>query len=346
MLDRALQDFRITPHSNLRVMTENQSLSDLSSKLIIGVSRLLEEYKPDLVLVHGDTTTAFCSALAAFLAQIEVGHVEAGLRTNNLSSPFPEEANRQLIGRLARWHFSPTLEARRNLQNEGVNPDSIFVTGNTSVDSLNFVNDAIGKDSELQKNLESSFQINTGFQFNEAPYILVTLHRRENFGEGLRQITETILRITSTHPSWRIVLPVHPNPSVVDAIRDYLSGNKQISLIHPLPFYDLVFALKNCEFVITDSGGIQEEAVSLGKNVLVTRAQTERPEGMSSGLLELVGTDGDKLLEAANKLIVSSLNQKNTRVDASPYGDAKASKRIVEVLDHCSTGDWVSIRHN
>jgi UDP-N-acetylglucosamine 2-epimerase (non-hydrolysing) len=342
MLDKALQDFRIKPSSNLKLMTENQSLDGLSSKLISGVSRLLEEHKPDLVLVHGDTTTAFCSAYAAFLAGIDVGHVEAGLRTHNITSPFPEEANRQLIGRLAKWHFAPTIEAKRNLQNEGVKPDQIFVTGNTSVDSLNFVVDLIDRDVDLQKILRMSFERNCGFDPVEVPYILVTSHRRENFGQGLKEISEALIELISINPGWRIVLPVHPNPTVTRAIQDNLSGVPQINLVPPLPFYELIYALQQSQFVVTDSGGIQEEAVSLGKSVLVTRSHTERPEGIRSGLLNVVGADGRKLLEAANRLVISSTQRTNESKRDSPYGDGKASIRIIEILETGLASEWIT----
>jgi UDP-N-acetylglucosamine 2-epimerase (non-hydrolysing) len=340
MLDKALEDFQITPSSNLKLMTENQSLDGLSSKLISGVSRLLEEHKPNLVLVHGDTTTAFCSAYAAFLAGIDVGHVEAGLRTHNTKSPFPEEANRQLIGRLAKWHFAPTFEAKRNLQSEGVKPEQIFVTGNTSVDSLKFVIDLVSRDIDFQKSLRLSFEKNCGFDPFEVPYILVTSHRRENFGEGLKAISEALIELTSNKPEWRVVLPVHPNPSVAEAIKYHLSGIPQISLVPPLPFYDLIYTLQHCKFVVTDSGGIQEEAVSLGKSVLVTRSHTERPEGLKSGLLNVVGTDHGRLIEAANHLMKSSKSEIDANVVGSPYGDGAASKRIVEVLESGSCSEW------
>jgi UDP-N-acetylglucosamine 2-epimerase (hydrolysing) len=332
MLDQALEAFALRPALNLEVMTENQSLEELTARIVTGVSRAIKQLNPDAVLVHGDTTTTMASALAAAYNKKPIGHIEAGLRTNDIASPFPEEINRQIVSRITTWNFAPTEFARENLIREGVNPDSIFVTGNTVVDALRIVNSKIDSDPQLREILTSRLSHNLGGWKPGTKFILFTAHRRENFGEGIKNLCTFLLKLVQRHPELKVLFPVHPNPNVSEPVKSLLSSSPNIHLVEPLDYMDLVFTLSNCDLVVTDSGGIQEEAVSLGKHVLVTRELTERGEGNSTGLMHLVGTNPDTLLELTEKLI-SQDGGVVTGVPKNPYGDGHAAKKIIKTLE-------------
>lgn len=342
LLLQALEDFGIKPSLNLNLMTTNQTLGELSARLISGVTDIINSFKPNLILVHGDTTTALCSALAAFYSRITVGHVEAGLRTHDIWSPFPEEANRQIISRLAELHFAPTLEAKENLLAEGIKSEQIVVTGNTSVDALIEVSTTM-PDSALTSISEIRVALGqTNQNLPNKNLVLVTSHRRENFGRGMEEISTFLQEFTEENPDLKVLFPVHPNPHVRDYIAERLSKNEQILLTEPLSFPTLIHFIRESKFVITDSGGIQEEAVSLGKNVLVTREFTERPEGISTGLLEVVGTDPRALKESAQRLLIKLDSYgKEPDISESPYGDGKACERIVQTLEGKQAPPWV-----
>jgi UDP-N-acetylglucosamine 2-epimerase len=332
MLDQALEAFALRPALNLEVMTENQSLEELTARIVTGVSRAIKELNPDAVLVHGDTTTTLASALAAAYNKKPIGHVEAGLRTNDIASPFPEEINRQIVSRITKWNFAPTEFARENLIREGVNPGSIFVTGNTVVDALRIVNSKIDSDPQLLEILTSRLSHNLGEWKPGTKFVLFTAHRRENFGEGIENLCTFLLKLVQRHPELQVLFPVHPNPNVSEHVKSLLSSSPRIHLVEPLDYMDLVFTLSNCDLVVTDSGGIQEEAVSLGKHVLVTRELTERGEGNSTGLMHLVGTDPDTLLELTERLIAQD-GGAVTGVPKNPYGDGHAAQKIVKTLE-------------
>lgn len=332
MLQQALDVFGMTPAVNLEVMTENQSLEDLTAKIVVGVSSMIRELNPSAVLVQGDTTTTMASAIAAAYNHKPVAHIEAGLRTHNMNSPFPEEINRQIVSRVATWNFAPTESARENLIREGVSPESILVTGNTVVDSLRIANSKIVTDPALMGYLSARLEKNLGSWKKGDGFILFTAHRRENFGAGIENLCVFLLSFAEKYPNLPVLFPVHPNPNVSGQFRSRLSACPSIHLIEPLDYMDLIFALWNCKLVITDSGGIQEEAVSLGKHVIVTRELTERAEGNSTGYMHLVGTDPRSLLEKTEQLI-SQPSTATTSEITSPYGDGFAGQRIVKFLE-------------
>lgn len=332
MLDQALEAFALRPALNLEVMTENQSLEELTARIVTGVSRVIKELDPDAVLVHGDTTTTLASALAAAYNKKPIGHIEAGLRTRDIASPFPEEINRQIVSRITKWNFAPTEFARENLIREGVNPDSIFVTGNTVVDALRIMNSKIDSDPQLREILTSRLSQNLGGWKPGTKFVLFTTHRRENFGEGIENLCTFLLKLVQRHPELQVLFPVHPNPNVSEHVKSLLSSSPSIHLVEPLDYMDLVFTLSSCALVITDSGGIQEEAVSLGKHVLVTRELTERGEGNSTGLMHLVGTDPDTLLEITEKLIAQD-GGVVIGFPKNPYGDGHAAQKIIKTLE-------------
>ena len=332
ILQQALDTFGITPAVNLEVMTVNQSLEDLTAKIVVGVSGVIKELNPAAVLVHGDTTTTMASAIAAAYSHKPVGHIEAGLRTHNIESPFPEEINRQIVSRVATWNFAPTESARENLVREGVATDSILVTGNTVVDSLRMANSKIESDPELSQALSARLSKNLVSWEPGDEFILFTAHRRENFGVGIENLCAFLLSFAEKHPNLPVLFPIHPNPNVNARFRSRLSASPTIHLVEPLDYIDLIFALGNCKLVITDSGGIQEEAVSLGKHVIVTRDLTERAEGNSTGYMHLVGTDPKALVEKAEQLISQPLIPRESEI-ANPYGDGFAGQRIVERLE-------------
>lgn len=328
MLDQVLQLFDLTPDFDLDIMKPGQNLSDITGAILGGIGEVFTRLRPDLVLVHGDTTTTFATTLAAYYHKIPVGHVEAGLRTGNLHSPWPEEANRKLTGALAAHHFAPTLTARQNLLREGVNPPSIHVTGNTVVDALLHVSDRIGRDAELESRMQEQFD----FLDAEKKLILVTGHRRESFGDGFERICRALLKTVEDFPEVELLYPVHLNPNVREPVNRLLGGVDRIHLIEPVDYLPFVWLMNRANLILTDSGGIQEEAPSLGKPVLVMRETTERPEAVEAGTVKLVGTDIDLILKEITSLLRDADAYREMSVAHNPYGDGKACERIVRAL--------------
>ncbi|NVK74109.1 MAG: UDP-N-acetylglucosamine 2-epimerase (non-hydrolyzing) [Oceanospirillaceae bacterium] len=327
MLDQVLELFDLKPDYDLNLMKPGQTLFDITSSVLSGVGRILEEWEADLVLVHGDTSTALAASLAAFYKKVKVGHIEAGLRTGNLYSPWPEEANRQLIGVLANLHFSPTEISKNNLLREGKSDHSIWVTGNTVIDSLLWVSNKIENDESLQERFNREFH----FIDPNKKLILVTGHRRENFGEGFLNICKGLSEIAK-RDDVQVVYPVHLNPNVQKPVTEILGNNSNVYLIPPLDYLPFVYLMNISFLIITDSGGIQEEAPSLGKPVLVMRDTTERPEAVESGTVKLVGACSNNILLEATRLIEDKVAYNKMTRAHNPYGDGKAVFRILEVL--------------
>ena len=330
MLDQVLDIFEIKPDYDLNIMAPNQDLYDITCKVLLGIRDVLLEFQPDVVLVHGDTTTSMTAGLAAFYQQIKVGHVEAGLRTYNLQSPWPEEMNRQVTDRICDYYFAPTEQSRQNLLSEGIADEKIFVTGNTVIDALYWVVNKINNDSFLQQKLQQQIKEN-GYP-KALNYILVTGHRRENFGKGFFDICNALKKIALAHPEIDIVYPVHLNPNVQKPVYDLLSNINNIYLIKPLDYLPFVYLMQNSYFILTDSGGVQEEAPSLGKPVLVMRNTTERPEALEAGTVKLVGTDTELITENVNLLLKDYQAYYQMAQAHNPYGDGKACERITKVL--------------
>lgn len=335
MLDQVLDIFDITPDYDLNLMQPGQDLYDITARVLTGLRDVLQDCKPDVVLVHGDTTTSIAAALAAFYAKIPVGHVEAGLRTGNLHSPWPEEANRQLTGRLAAWHFAPTERNRRNLLREGVSSDKILVTGNTVIDALLMVADRVQGIGSLQQIIRTRLR-EAGLEdiaVIEQSFVLITGHRRENFGSGFENICLALQKLAMENPQTHFIYPVHLNPQVQEPVKRLLSGLNNVHLIAPLEYEPFVFLMSQCRLILTDSGGVQEEAPSLGKPVLVMRDTTERPEALDAGTVALVGTDADYIVERVQMLLSDEDAWKKMALAHNPYGDGKASQRIVSFLE-------------
>lgn len=343
MLDQVMKIFEIVPDIDLNIMQAGQDLTDITTRVLTGMRDVLLKVKPDIVLVHGDTSTSTATALAAFYQQIPVGHIEAGLRTHNIYSPWPEEINRQITGRIATWHFAPTELNRKNLIAEGVPDQSIFVTGNTVIDALHYVVDRLKNTSGVKREIEEdlvkhgltemllkSWDGNNG----ERRMVLITGHRRENFGEGIRNICEAINALAKENKDIDFVYPVHLNPNVQKQVREILEINGEVSsrniyLLEPLQYLPFVYLMQKCAIVLTDSGGLQEEAPSLGKPVLVMRNTTERPEGIEAGTVRLTGPYKNAIYNEAVSLIVDELYYKNVAEAVNPYGDGQAARQIV-----------------
>ena len=328
MLDQVLDLFGIRPEYDLDLMQSDQSLTGLTGAILSGLEPVLRDFRPDCVLVHGDTTTTFSAALASFYAGAEVGHVEAGLRTSNLLAPWPEEANRRLTSVLTRYHFAPTEHARQNLLSEGVADNSIKVTGNTVIDALLSTVMKLERDPALEASVAARFD----YLDPSKRLILVTGHRRESFGESFKSLCRSLRQIVLDHADVQIVYPVHLNPQVRGPAHSMLSGINRIFLVEPEEYLSFVYLMSRCDLIITDSGGIQEEAPSLGKPVLVTRDTTERPEAVSAGTVTLVGTKGDAILKEVNKLLSQDGTARAGKTKTNPYGDGFASQRIVDAL--------------
>lgn len=329
MLDQVLELFAIVPDFDLDIMKPGQNLTDVTCNVLQGLIPVLAAARPDVVLVHGDTTTTMAASLAAFYAGIPVAHVEAGLRTGNKRAPFPEEINRRVTGCVADMHFAPTVQARQNLLNEGVADNTIHVTGNTVIDALLTVVEKMQSDAALQ------LQMAARFSFLDASkrLILVTGHRRENFGEGFENICLALKEITETHNDVEIVYPVHLNPNVQEPVKRILGqGNSKVFLVDPLDYLPFVYLMSRAYLIITDSGGVQEEAPSLGKPVLVMRETTERPEAVKAGTVILVSTDKDKIIDEANRLLNDNIAYQRMSLAHNPYGDGKAAMRIADCL--------------
>ena len=337
MLDQVLQIFEIKPDYDLNIMKQGQDLYDVTARVLVGLRDVLKVVSPDVVLVHGDTTTSMAAALAAFYQQIPVGHVEAGLRTHNIYSPWPEEINRQLTGRIATYHFAPTPLSRQNLLNEGVEPAHIHVTGNTVIDALYWVVDRIKSDGALSQTLSEEL-LHSGYDVNRLSQgkklVLITGHRRENFGDGFIRICKAIKTLVEQYPEVDFVYPMHLNPNVRKPIHEAFDGRSYDNMyfIEPLEYLSFVYLMEKSTIVLTDSGGIQEEAPGLGKPVLVMRDTTERPEALEAGTVKLVGTDYDKIVGEVSRLIDDPLYYKTMSEAVNPYGDGKACERIVELL--------------
>lgn len=335
MLDQVLDIFKIIPDYDLDLMKSNQDLFDITSNVLLGLRIVLDAYNPDIVLVHGDTTTTSAAALSSFYRKIPVGHVEAGLRTGNIYSPWPEEMNRKITGAISSVHFSPTMNAKRNLISEGVENDKIFVTGNTVIDALFMALNLIDNDKNLDRQIKSILENEIKIRLEElkkSRIILVTGHRRENFGEGFISICEALKNIAGKYPDVKIVYPVHLNPNVQKPVYKMLGDIPNIFLVRPLSYLPFIYLLKHSYLVLTDSGGIQEEAPGLAKPVLVMRNTTERPEAVEAGTVKLVGTDRDKIISEVSNLFDHNDLYKKMAQANNPYGDGKAAQRIVEIL--------------
>ncbi len=329
MLDQVLHLFQIQPDVDLDLMKPGQTLADLTSRLILAMNQTLEQEKPDMVLVHGDTTTAMSTSLAAFYLHIPLGHVEAGLRTRNKQAPFPEEINRQIVGLLSDLHFTPTEISKTNLLQESVKPSCIHVTGNTVVDALHWVVERLKKDSALTQQLSGKYS----FLRPSLRTILITGHRRENFGMGFESICQALADLVQAHQDIELVYPVHLNPNVQEPVYRILGSHRdRVHLIEPLEYLPFVYLLNRCHFVITDSGGIQEEAPALGKPVLVMRETTERPEAVAAGTVRLIGSDRRRIFQEATRLLTDSSLYDKMRHATSPYGDGHAATKIAHIL--------------
>ncbi len=336
MLDQVLEIFGIKPDYDLNIMKEGQDLFDVSARVLIGMRDVLKDAKPDIVLVHGDTTTSTAAALAAFYCQIPVGHVEAGLRTHNIYSPWPEEMNRQITGRIATYNFAPTALSRNNLLREAVNEDKIIVTGNTVIDAIFWVVDKIKKTPDLSAKLYSQL-LDAGYDINRnRRLILITGHRRENFGDGFISMCQAIKTLAKKYPEVDFVYPMHLNPNVRKPIHEVfgetLNELDNMFFIEPLEYLSFVYLMENSDIVLTDSGGIQEEAPGLGKPVLVMRDTTERPEAVSAGTVKLVGTDLNKIVTEVSALLDDKTLYESMSRAVNPYGDGFACSRIIDAL--------------
>lgn len=328
MLDQVLQLFDIQPDYDLDLMRSGQTLGDLTSRILLELKPILQDFKPDIVLVHGDTATTFAASLAAYFEQIPVGHVEAGLRTGNIYSPWPEEGNRKLTGAIAQWHFAPTDTAMQNLLQENNSPQNITVTGNTVIDALFMVQRKIESDPALSQKLASLFS----FLDEDKRLILVTGHRRESFGDGFERICSALASVARANPDVQIVYPVHLNPNVQEPVNRILSKINNVYLIEPQEYLPFVYLMTRSFLILTDSGGIQEEAPSLGKPVLVMRDTTERPEAVSAGTVRLVGTNEEQIVSNITDLLKDSESYNAMSIAHNPYGDGAACRRILEVL--------------
>ena len=335
MLDQVLDIFAIIPEYDLDLMKSGQDLYDVTSGVLLGMKNILTDFQPDIVLVHGDTATTFAASLAAFYQKMAVGHVEAGLRTGNIYSPWPEEANRQLTTQITKYHFAPTETSKENLLKENVREDNIVITGNTVIDALFMALDKIKNDTELEKKIidfiNNQFS-HSKFKIQNSKFILITGHRRENFGQGFINICESLKTLAQNNPEIDIVYPVHLNPNVQKPVKEILSDTPNIHLIDPLQYEPFIYMMEKSHFIITDSGGVQEEAPSLGKPVLVMRDTTERPEALQAGTVKLVGTDSQKIIQEAQKLLDDANAYEKMSRASNPYGDGHACEKIVNFI--------------
>ena len=339
MLDQVLDIFDIKPDYDLNIMKQGQDLYDITSRVLLGLRDVLNETNPDVVLVHGDTTTSTAAALAAFYKQIPVAHVEAGLRTNNIYSPWPEEMNRRITGRIATYHLAPTELSRQNLLKENVDNQNIIITGNTVIDALFWVVNKIKENDNLASTLQKNIN-NNGYDVerinNDRKLVLITGHRRENFGDGFRNICNAIKTLSIKYPNVDFVYPMHLNPNVRKPISEIFGNEKErlsnTFFIEPLDYLNFIFLMEKADIILTDSGGIQEEAPSLGKPVLVMRNNTERPEALDAGTVKLVGTDYDKIVNEVSQLLESDEAYNKMSKAVNPYGDGLACERIVNFM--------------
>jgi UDP-N-acetylglucosamine 2-epimerase (non-hydrolysing) len=328
MLDQVLELFDIEPDFDLNIMKAGQTLNDVTTSILLGLKSVLEDFKPDVVLVHGDTATTFAASLAAYYQQIKVGHVEAGLRTGNIYSPWPEEANRKLTSVITNYHFAPTAGSKENLLNEGISESEITVTGNTVIDALIWVREKLNSDSSLSNELTSRFDYLDPIK----KLILVTGHRRESFGGGFERICEALRQIATNNPDAQVLYPVHLNPNVQEPVNRLLKGLDNVFLIEPQQYLPFCYLMDRASIILTDSGGIQEEAPSLGKPVLVMRETTERPEAVDAGTVRLVGTDTELIVSQVDLLLTNPGEYQKMSKAHNPYGDGLACGRILEFL--------------
>lgn len=333
MLDQVLNAFEVVPDYDLSIMKAKQTLFDVTINILERMKSVLEEVKPDVVLVHGDTSTTFVTALACFYLQIPVGHVEAGLRTYDIYSPFPEEFNRQAVGLVAKYHFAPTEMSKQNLIAEGKEPSTLYVTGNTAIDALK----TTVKDDYVHEYLDWA---------SDSRLIMITAHRRENLGEPMKNMFKAIKRIIDEHPDVKAIYPIHKNPVVREVADEIFDNNERVKIIEPLEVLDFHNFLSRSYLILTDSGGIQEEAPSLGKPVLVMRDTTERPEGIAAGTLKLVGTKEEVVYEAFKNLLINEEEYKKMSNASNPYGDGFASKRIADILENDLTNEVINSNKN
>ncbi|WP_415285446.1 non-hydrolyzing UDP-N-acetylglucosamine 2-epimerase [Candidatus Pelagibacter sp. Uisw_130] len=328
MLDDVLNLFEIKPDYDLNIMKSGIDLNNTAAKILTGLNDILNQFKPDIVMIQGDTTTVLAAALASYYKQIPIAHVEAGLRTGEIYSPWPEEGNRQMTTVITKYHFAPTLSAKDNLIKENVNNDNIYVTGNTVIDSLFWTQNKIEKDSGLKEKLDKDFS----FIDTSKRIILITGHRRESFGDGFQRICKALSEIAKKNKDVQIIYPVHLNPNVQDPVNKILKNIENIILIEPQNYINFQYLMSKSYIILTDSGGIQEEAPSLGKPVLVMRDVTERPEAVEAGTVKLVGTDINQIVNSVNELLTKEDKYKKMSYSHNPYGDGKACQRIVDVL--------------
>jgi len=328
MLDQVLEIFSIIPDFDLNLMRPGQGLPDLTAAILTGMTSVYNDFRPDIVLVHGDTATTFATALSAYYQQIPVGHVEAGLRTGNIYSPWPEEANRKLTGTITKFHFAPTELSKQNLLNENVSNDDVFVTGNTVIDALHLAREIINNDFYLTSKFEHEFS----FLDDTKKLVLITGHRRESFGGGFERICESIKKVATENSDVQIVYPVHLNPNVQEPVKRLLSELDNVFLIEPQQYLPFVYLMDKSYLILTDSGGIQEEAPSLGKPVLVMRDTTERPEAVDAGTVKLVGTDVELITSSITELLNNKTEYEKMSFAHNPYGDGKACERICAIL--------------
>ena len=331
MLDQVLEVFGITPEYDLNIMAPNQDLYDITAKVLLGLREVLKDFRPDTVLVHGDTTTSMAASLAAFYMQIPVGHVEAGLRTYNMLSPWPEEMNRQVTDRICTYYFAPTEQSRANLLQENIDAKKIFITGNTVIDALLMAVDIISTTAGVKEKMAKELQ-EKGYTVGDREYILVTGHRRENFGDGFLHICKAIKELAALHPEMDIVYPVHLNPNVQKPVYELLSSLSNVYLISPLDYLPFIYAMQHSTLLLTDSGGVQEEAPSLGKPVLVMRDTTEPPEAVEAGTVKLVGTNAEAIVSNVTALLLDKEMYKRMSETHNPYGDGQACERIIAAL--------------
>ncbi|MAX49381.1 MAG: UDP-N-acetylglucosamine 2-epimerase (non-hydrolyzing) [Gammaproteobacteria bacterium] len=333
MLQQVMEIFDISSDIDLDLMRANQDLSDLTANILTSIRDVIRKVKPDLVIVHGDTTTAFGSSLASFYESIPVAHVEAGLRTNNLYEPFPEEFNRQIATKISHLHFAPTELSKMNLISENISKDKIFVTGNTVIDSLFLALNNLEQDKNKSDLIYNEINKLLGFDSQKKDYILITGHRRENFGDGFLNICHAIKELAQKFQHFNFIYPVHLNPNVQKPVKSILRNISNVKLIEPLQYLHFLLLLKNCYLILTDSGGIQEEAPSLGKPVLVMRNTTERPEGVRSNTLKLIGTKKENIIKNVSELIEKKDVYNEMSNSINPYGDGTASKKILDILE-------------
>ncbi len=332
MLDQVLQVFKITPDIDLNLMKVGQDLYDVTASVLLGMRDVLRQQNLDALLVHGDTTTSLAAAMAGFYAGVPVGHVEAGLRTHDVYAPFPEEFNRQVASKVTRWHFAPTEFSQQNLLNEHVDEAQITVTGNTVIDALFWVLARIDSDADKQAELTNFLNDRLPFAWQTERFVLITGHRRENFGDGFLQICQALKDLAARYPNVHLVYPVHLNPNVQQPVKSLLTDLPNVHLIEPLDYEPFVYLLKHSHIVLTDSGGIQEEAPSLGKPVLVMRDVTERPEAVDAGTVILVGANRERIVANVSELLDNDATYKRMSRAHNPYGDGRACERIIDVL--------------